>query len=66
MDGGIMNFLPLKSQQIARYELQETPPDLLIQTSVDDYGILDFYKAEELVQQGVEAARKALEGTLIE
>lgn len=50
----------LKLQQIARYELQETPPDLLIQTSVDDYGILDFYKAEELVKQGAEAAREAL------
>lgn len=50
----------LKLQQIARYELQETPPDLLIQTSVDDYGVLDFYKAEALVEQGAAAAREAL------
>lgn len=50
----------LKLQQIARYELLETPPDLLIQTSVDDYGILDFYKAKELVKQGIEATRKSL------
>ncbi|MCS3050428.1 patatin-like phospholipase family protein [Parabacteroides johnsonii] len=51
----------LKLQQIAKYELQETPPDLLIQTSVDEYRIFDFYKAEKLVKQGVEATRKALE-----
>lgn len=50
----------LKLQQIAGYELKETPPDLLIQTPVDDYGILDFHKAEELVRQGAEAAREAL------
>lgn len=50
----------LKLQQLARYELLETPPDLLIQTSVDDYGILDFYKAKELVKQGIEATRQSL------
>ena len=50
----------LMMQQITRYELAQTPPDLLIQLCGEDYDMMEFYHAEEIIKAGRRAAKAAL------
>lgn len=51
----------LMQQQITRYQIEQNHPDMLIQMSGNDYDMMEFYRAAELVESGREAARKAVE-----
>lgn len=51
----------LMQQQITRYQIEQNHPDMLIQMSGNDYDMMKFYRAAELVESGREAARKAVE-----
>lgn len=50
----------LMMQQITRYELAQTPPDLLISLCGEDYDMMEFFHAEEIVEAGRRAAKEAL------
>ena len=61
---GYFNMLTKTSSimlnRITELTFELTPPDLLIQVSRDVSGILDFYKASELIAAGRQAAKKAI------
>lgn len=50
----------LMMQQITRYQLAQTPPDLLISLCGDDYDMMEFFRAEEIVEAGRQAAKETL------
>ncbi len=50
----------LMMQQITRYQLAQTPPDLLISLCGDDYDMMEFFRAEEIIADGRRAAKEAL------
>lgn len=50
----------LMMQQITRYELAQTPPDLLISLCGDDYDMMEFFHAEEIIEAGRRAAKSVL------
>ena len=50
----------LMMQQITRYQLAQTPPDLLVSLCGDDYDMMEFFRAEEIIEAGREAAKEAL------
>lgn len=50
----------LMIQQISAMTIEMYPPDILIQIPINSYGPFHFYKAEEIIQAGVLATRKAL------
>ncbi len=51
----------LMRNEMVKFSLKDTPPDILIETSRDSCNIYDFYKAEELIQIGHEAAISGIE-----
>jgi NTE family protein len=57
----INHTIGLMTYKNAETALEKYPPDLLVQISRDSCRTFDFYKAEELVATGRQAARKALE-----
>jgi len=46
----------LMRNQMVKFSLRDNPPDILIETSRNSCNIYDFYKAEELIEIGYEAA----------
>ena len=50
----------LMMQQITRYQLAQTPPDLLIRLCGEDYDMMEFFRAEEIIEAGRRAAKEAL------
>ncbi len=44
--------------QVSAMVIEKTPPDILINISIDSCGVFDFYKAEELVKIGKHIALK--------
>lgn len=46
---------------MARMQLAQDPPDLLIQLSRETATFYEFWRATELVEKGREAAEKALD-----
>ncbi len=50
----------LMMQQITRYELVQTPPDLLISLCGEDYDMMEFFHAEKIVEAGRRAAKEML------
>lgn len=50
----------LMLQQITRYQLLQTPPDLLIQMSGNDYDMMEFHHAAEIIESGRRATQEAL------
>lgn len=55
--------IALMTQRIAQSVLEKHPPDLLIEVSKQSCAVFDFYRADELVEIGREAAVRALEKT---
>lgn len=51
----------LMLNKICDLTLQLDPPDIQIELSLDSYGILDFYKSQEIIKSGEIAAEKAIE-----
>lgn len=50
----------LMMQQITRFELNLTPPDLLISLCGEDYDMMEFFHAEEIIEAGRQAAKEVL------
>ncbi len=50
----------LMMQAITRHELARTPPDLLIRLCGEDYDMMEFFRAEEIIEAGRQAAKEAL------
>jgi NTE family protein len=46
---------------MAKLTMKSHKPDVLIEVSHDACGTFDFYKAEEMVEMGREAARESLD-----
>jgi NTE family protein len=44
--------LNVMEQQVTQSKLQVCPPDILLEPALNDYGIFDFYQAEEIVSKG--------------
>lgn len=51
------------SNQITQAHIQNHPPDILIEISKKSAGIFDFYKVEELIENGRNAAKLKLDET---
>ena len=47
-------------RKISELTLEKHQPDLLISLSKQSFSTYDFYKAKEIIQEGEEAAIKAL------
>lgn len=52
--------ISLMTNQIAELTMQQYTPDILIEVSHESCGVFDFYKAEEMVETGIYAAKKSL------
>lgn len=50
----------LMMQQITRFELIQTPPDILISLCGEDYDMMEFFHAEEIIEAGRRAAKERL------
>ena len=50
----------LMMQQITRFELAQTPPDILISLCGEDYDMMEFFHAEEIIEAGRQAAKETL------
>ena len=50
----------LMRNEMVKFSLKDNPPDILIETSRKSCNIYDFYKAEELIEIGHEAAISAI------
>jgi len=48
--------------QLAAIQLAGCPPDLLIEPELPDVNFMEFHRAQEIIDRGHEAARKALDG----
>lgn len=57
----INRTIGIMTERITEFNLQQNPPDLLIEISEQSGEIYDFYKAEQLVEIGRYAAIKALD-----
>jgi NTE family protein len=60
----MMASVDIMERQIAKSQLKECPPDILIKPKVGDYKFLDFDHADELIQAGYEAAKEAIDAYL--
>jgi NTE family protein len=57
----MMASVDIMERQIAKSQLKECPPDILIKPKVGDYKFLDFDHADELIQAGYDAAKEAID-----
>lgn len=48
--------LNVMEQQITRQRLEQSPPDILIQPDLRDFGIFDFHQADAIIQAGYRQA----------
>ena len=55
--GGSINIM---EQQVTQIQLQVTPPDILLQPHLSQYGIFDFHRAEDLIAEGYRCAQASL------
>lgn len=51
----------LMMQQITRFDIERSTPDLLIEMPAQDYDMMEFHHARRIIQSGVEAARRVLD-----
>lgn len=52
--------LAISQQQLTKYRLSESPPDVLMQPQVANIGLLDFHRGEEGIKAGRECAEEML------
>jgi NTE family protein len=55
--GGSINIM---EQQVTQIQLKVTPPDVLLQPRLGQYGIFDFHQAEALIAEGYRCAQASL------
>jgi NTE family protein len=57
----MMASVDIMERQIAKGQLKECPPDILIKPKVGEFKFLDFDHADELIQAGYDAAKEAID-----
>lgn len=58
----VSRTISLMTYTIAQMSLEKHPPDLLINVSKQSAGTYDFFKADELIERGRQAAQQSLRG----
>jgi len=56
----IMQSVGIMENEIIQLRFENSPPDILIKPAVEDYKLMDFTKANELIDLGEKAAEDAL------
>ena len=56
----IIQTIYIMENEILQNRLQQMPPDILIEPNIDSVSSFEFHKAKEIIQQGEEAAQKAI------
>lgn len=56
--GVMSNALEILQERVTRSRLAGDPPDILIEPMLNDVGIMEFYRAEELIQRGEQAVER--------
>jgi NTE family protein len=57
----MLDAFNITQDRIARSRLAGDPPDVMINARLAKIGLFEFYRAEELIALGREAARRALD-----
>ncbi len=52
--------LAVNQRELTKLRLRDHPADLLIQPDLGDIGLLDYHRAEPIIERGVEAAKSML------
>ena len=60
MGSAMMDAFNIAQGRISRSRLAGDPPDVIINARVSKVGLFDFHRADELIEAGREAARRAL------
>lgn len=56
----IIQTISIMENEIIQMRLKQNPPDILIKPPIEKYGLMDFYKADELIKIGENATEEAL------
>jgi NTE family protein len=56
----IVNSLDIMQMRITRSRMAGDPPELLITPRLEDFNLLDFYRADEAITEGEQAVARAL------
>ena len=56
--GVMSNALEILQERVTRSRLAGDPPDILIEPMLNDVGIMEFYRAEELIHRGEQAVKR--------
>ena len=56
----IMQTISIMENEIIQMRFELNPPDILIKPAIENYGLMEFYKANELIKIGEDAAQEAL------
>ena len=56
--GVMSNALEILQERVTRSRLAGDPPDILIEPMLNDVGIMEFYRAEELIHRGEQAVER--------
>jgi NTE family protein len=56
----IIQTIGIMENEIIQMRLKQNPPDILIKPPVERYGLMEFYKADELIKIGENATEQAL------
>jgi NTE family protein len=56
----ITNSLDIMQMRITRSRMAGDPPELLITPRLEDFNLLDFYRADEAIAEGEQAVARAL------
>ncbi len=62
----IARSLEAMQDRIARHQIASYPPDLLIEIPVTACGVLDFHRADDMIELGYTTAKKALDSLMKE
>lgn len=57
----ISNSLDILQARVTRSRLAGEPPDVLIEPQLRDFGIMEFYRAEELIDEGRKSVQRIAE-----
>ncbi len=62
----MMDAFNIVQDRIARSRLAGDPPDTMISPRLNDFGLFDFHRAEDLIQRGEQAASRHIDDILRE
>ena len=56
----IMQTIGIMENEIIQLRFEQNPPDILIKPHIEGFGLMEFYKAKELIKVGENTAQEAL------